>query len=601
MFKKFLESHSFSEYSFKREMFPTINDREFWDAFQNENCIKDAEAELDYDWAPVRATEFMAFKNQGDRMVMEKPYYVRRDHLLLFALAELKENRGRFLPQLVNGLFSTCEESYWGLSAHWLNSLKPGNIPTPAEPYIDLYVGETASHLAMICYLLEEPLSLFCPEILDRVEYELERRVKTPYEQRLDFYWMGYHETPNNWNPWIISNVLTVFLLTERKRSRLNRVLEKMFEEIQFYYDVIPSDGGCDEGALYWNKSGATLFEFVYLLKESTDGKLNMFDDKLLKLNAAYMKKVHIASDLFTNIADSHTTVHLVTMPLVYGFARETDQKDAMNFSSAVLQEKAQDFRSIPYTVRNMRRYVHYSQFMREMMSYPVELPLHGPVEYLEELQVAVLRKGDMIMSVKGGHNKESHNHNDIASFALYDGTTPVLVDVGIDSYTGFHFRPETRYTKVLWTTSSYHNVPKVNGCEQSPGREFAADKFAVEEGKAEISFAGAYAPEAGIEKLTRTINVLESGLECIDEFSFAKGKGSITEVLMSVQDVRVEDNTAIIADKYRVKASAGRIRTEFVPFNDDKLYADWLCDGVTRIIIDAEITDKFVLTVEKI
>ncbi|MBE6532631.1 MAG: hypothetical protein E7676_03865 [Ruminococcaceae bacterium] len=604
MFKKFIENHSFSEYSFKRDLFPKVSDRAFWDAFQNDRCVKDAEAELNYNWPIVLATDFMAFKSKGDRITMENVYFNRRDHLVLFALAELKENRGRFLPQIVNGLFTTCEESYWGISAHWINSLKPGNIPTPAEPYIDLFVGETASNLAMICYLLEEPLKRFCPEILARVEYELEYRVKKPYELRYDFYWMGYHEAPNNWNPWIISNVLTVFLLTERSEARVHRVLEKMFEEIQYYYQTIPSDGGCDEGALYWNKSGATLFEFVYQLKQATDGKLNLFSDRILALNSAYMKKVHISSDIFSNIADSHIIGHNSTMPMVFGFARETNEKSAMNFSAAVYQSKASEIEALPYTIRgmNMRRYIYISEFLRQMESYPVTLPLHGPVEHLSALQVAILRHGEFIMSVKGGHNKESHNHNDIASFTLYDADKPILVDVGIDTYTGFHFRPETRYTVVRWTRTQYHNLPLVNGEEQSPGREFYADSFSVQEDRAEVSFAKAYSADAGIEGLTRTLELCDKGLKCSDSFKFtSEDRKQIREVLMSVLPVKVEDNVAILGDAYIIKANAGKFSSDFVLFNDSRLEEDWGCNGVTRIFIDAECVDELSFTVEKI
>lgn len=602
MFKKFLENHSFSEYLFKRDIFPTVSDRVFWDAFQNDRCVKDAEDALEYRWPIVLATDFMAFKNKGDRMIMENAYFDRRDHLLLFVLAELKENRGRFLPQIVNGLFTTCEESYWGISAHWINSLKPGNIPTPAEPYIDLFVGETAEHLAMICYLLEEPLMRFCPEILARVEYELERRVKKPYELRFDFYWMGYHEVPNNWNPWILSNILTVFLLTERNTARLHRVLEKMFEEIQYYYQTIPLDGGCDEGALYWSKSGASLFEFVYQLKQATDGALNLFSDERLVLNSAYMKKVHISSDVFTNIADSHILGNLPTMPMVFGFARETKEKDAMNFSAAVYQSKSADIEMLPYTIRNLRRYIYQSEFVREMESYHVTLPLHGPVELLPELQVAVLRHGKFTMSVKGGHNKESHNHNDIASFALYDGDTPILVDVGIDTYTGFHFRPETRYTAVRWTRTQYHNLPIVNGEEQSQGREFYADVFSVQEDRAEISFAKAYSSDAKIEKLTRTLELCDKGLKCTDSFKFiSETHRNVREILMSVLGVKIEDNSVVLGDTYRIKFNTGKISSDFVLFNDSKLIADWGCEGVTRIFVDADGFDEISFTVEKI
>jgi hypothetical protein len=190
MFKKYLNEHSLDGYHFNSEIFPSVSDREFWENFQNDTCITEAEKEIEYNWPIIKATDFMEFKKSGNRTVMEKIHFDRRNHLVLFALAELEENKGRFIPAIVNGLFTVCEESFWGLSAHYFMKLE--NIPSPEHPYIDLFAAETAEHLAMIVTLLRRPLLAFCPEIIDRVEYELDRRIKAPYESRYDFGWMGY-------------------------------------------------------------------------------------------------------------------------------------------------------------------------------------------------------------------------------------------------------------------------------------------------------------------------------------------------------------------------------------------------------------------------
>ena len=106
MFTTFMKQHAFSEYDFTTPMFPTVEDRSFWETFPNDECITLAEAALDYSWSVIKATDFMAFKACGDRQIMERPHFDRRRHLTLFVLAELKENKGRFLPQVLNGLFA---------------------------------------------------------------------------------------------------------------------------------------------------------------------------------------------------------------------------------------------------------------------------------------------------------------------------------------------------------------------------------------------------------------------------------------------------------------------------------------------------------------
>ena len=237
MFQAFLEKHRLSEFEFSTELFPTAKNRAFWDAFPSKSILTEAEAAIDYAWPIIRATSFMEFKKSGDRAVMENNYHERRRHLCLFTLAELKENKGRFLPQIVDGIFAICEETFWGLSAHMPHhTYTLEDIPMPNEPYIDLFAAETAAMLSIISKTLEEPLTDFCPRILERIEEELSRRVRSPYIVHRDFIWMGYHKkNVNNWNPWIISNLITTFLLTEKSRARLDRALEKMFVEFVYY------------------------------------------------------------------------------------------------------------------------------------------------------------------------------------------------------------------------------------------------------------------------------------------------------------------------------------------------------------------------------
>ena len=600
MFQQFLKEHSFFEYDFSANIFPSIRDRAFWEAFDNTECISLAESALDYSWPIIKATDFMAFKKTGDRMIMENRHFDRREHLLLFALAELKENEGRFLPQIVNGLFTTCEETFWGLSAHWPDlNLAVENIHRVDDPYVDLFAAETAEHVAMIATLLREPLKDYCPEILDRIDYELDRRIKVPYLSHRDWHWMGYHRAVNNWTPWVLSNLLTVFLLTEKNELRLHRALTKMFIEIEFYYAGLPADGGCDEGPSYWDHAGGTLFQFVYQLKQATNGKLNFFDDEKLGRIAAYMKKAHVVSDLFVNVADAHASGHAFSMPILYGFARETKQADLMNFSAAVYQEKACALRPLSHGVRNLRRLIYHSEFVKEIATYSVQLPLHGAVEHLPEMQLAVLRKGSMILSAKGGHNSEHHNHNDVGSFTLYDGTVPVLVDVGINTYSRATFRPETRYTAIPWTQSPYHNLPVVNGIGQKNGGKYRADRFAVEDTQLEISFAKAYPAEAGLAELSRSLTLTESGICCTDCFASEKPL-AVCEVLMSVLPVRIENGAALLGDCYRVSAEGSILTTELVPFDDAKLESDWKAKGVTRIQFSFENAKKITLTVEK-
>lgn len=603
MFQKFLNEHDLSEFTFRGDIFPTVEDRAFWDAFQNEECVTLAEAALDYGWPIIKATDFMEFKKSGNRKIMSDIHFDRRYHLTLFTLAELKENKGRFLPQLVNGIFTICEETFWGLSAHTIyDKIERLDLPTPAEPYIDLFAAETAEHLSMIATLLQKPMEAYCPEILDRIRYEIDRRILTPYESRFDFSWMGHRKrTPGNWNPWILSNVLTVVLQADYPVHRKLRMLRRILIQSQIYYESLPADGGCDEGPGYWNHAGAALFQIVYQLKLATDGEINFFGDEKLAKIAGYPKVVHIDSDVFYNTGDAIPRGHLEGITMLYGFGRETRQPELMNFSAAIHQQMGDDT-ALKHTTLTLRRLIMNSEFVREMDAYSVTYPLHSALEYLPQLQLAMLHNGSLTLGAKGGHNDQHHNHNDVGSFSLNDGATPLLVDVGIGTYTRFTFQKATRYTMIPWTRSVNHNLPIMNGAEQPFGEQFRADGFSADEEKISISFASAYPEEAGIAKLDRTLFLSDTTMTCTDRFAWKdENTATVTEVLMAVLPARVEENAVILGEKYRLEASCGKMDIEFIPFRDEKLEEAWDCEGINRITITADKVTEICIKVEKL
>ena len=593
MFKSFLASHSLSEYDFTHRIFPDISDREYWDNYSGTGIIESAEKYLDYSWPPIKASHFMEFKRSGNRVCMEDVHFERRAALTALAMGELKENKGRFLSQIVDGLFSICEESYWGLSAHWYKEV--GNIPTPYAPYIDLFAAETAEHLAMACYLLRTPLLDFCPEILERVDRELEIRIKAPYLAHKDFHWMGYEIKPANWNPWILSNILTVLLLSEKDKKRLELALLKTFCEIQHYYDAIPSDGGCDEGVHYWDRAGGALFEFVYQLKLASGGALDMFGDEKLRNMGLYMKNAHIYGAHFITFADSSRTKKTHLIPLIYGYGKETDALILKKLAKAVFFDS--DTKEFEPGV-NIRRNILFHDLYTDMLSgADADGFIKEKLSVMNELQVATLSEGEWILAAKGGHNAESHNHNDVGSFCLYRNGEAVLCDVGTGVYSRKNFSPQ-RY-EIPWVRSLTHNLPLVNGFEEKNGAEYAADLFEAEEGKVKISFAGAYPEDAAINSLIRTCALTSSGLSYTDEYKFYGKENKVTEALVTTLSPRIVGDRVILDERYSVSANGSVPKIEFISFEGDRnLTSAWGCDGLFRITLEFENVESVTVTV---
>ena len=105
-----------------------------------------------YSWPSIHATDYMAFSRTGNRVNFENIYFERRTALNSLALAECVEGEGRFLDEIVNGIFALCEESAWQLPAH--NSYARGApqepLPESSRPVLDLFACETGAHLACI-------------------------------------------------------------------------------------------------------------------------------------------------------------------------------------------------------------------------------------------------------------------------------------------------------------------------------------------------------------------------------------------------------------------------------------------------------------------
>ena len=107
----------------------------------------------------------------------------------------------------------------------------------------------------------------------------------------------------------------------------------------------------------------------------------------------------------------------------------------------------------------------------------PGEPPLVAGV-WLPGTQVGLARTTGgtargLTLAIKGGHNGEHHNHNDVGSVVVAVDGVPVLVDAGRPTYTAQTFGPD-RYA--IWTMrSSWHNVPEIRGTQQGQGRRFRA------------------------------------------------------------------------------------------------------------------------------
>ena len=470
---------------------------------------------MDKPWTTLPWTVFAEFKTIGNRVNYETLSFEKRRQLAALVMAEVMEGKGRFLNSIINGVGSFCEETWWGIPAHYSKA-----VPQAELQEVDLFNAETASLIAWTRYMLEEQFMAFAPELCQRIDRELERRMLRPALAK-NYWWKT---AGMNWNPWICSNWLTCVLISEKDEARKAEAIGQIRKATRAFIDAYPDDGGCDEGPAYWDRAAASLFEVLRLLPDLPG------DEPKIRKMAAYAYKTYIGNDYCVNFADAHENRAAQQVNIVYPFGLWLGDKTMREFGAylairkqalqnpAALYDKSGNFPTLG-------RELFFLWHIRELMAEEPREPLLKD-SWLPDLQIMTARSQNMFVAMKGGTNGESHNHNDVGSFIVYtpsvipnsqfsilhSPSSPLFIDPGVGEYTAKTFGND-RYD--IWTMQSgYHNLPQINGTDQSAGKQYAAKVVSHSDGRLCLDIAGAYPPEAAVKSWKRTV---------------AAGKGTVT------------------------------------------------------------------------
>jgi hypothetical protein len=480
-----------------------------------------------------------------------------------------------------------AEQTTWSASAHLSLQEAGAGLPDVEEPIIDLSVGEVSSLLSWIHHFLSAEFDKINPLISKRIEYEIKHKVLDVYDEREDFWWMNFEpgRTVNNWNVWVNHNMLTTILLMEKDPERKVRNIYKTMRSVDKFINYYHEDGGCDEGPGYWGHAGGAMYEYLELLHMSTGGKIDIFDQEVIKNIGKYIYRAQISYPYVINFADA--SARSGSRPgVVYRYGQRIGDP-VMQAYGAFLAEKAGWEETIPggnleATLMNLFR-------LEEINRAEAREPLIGDF-FLPGLQVCGARDKEgssegFFFAAKGGHNQESHNHNDVGNFILYYNGQPAVIDVGVGTYTRQTFSSQ-RYE--IWTMQSqYHNAPTVNGIQQSPGRQYRAENVAFEKKGTSVRFqadiAGAYPEEARVGNWYRTIRFQRGkSLTLTEAFRLEKSLGNTSVNFMTPlvpeQEadgiLRLKGNGFTLTMRYNPKKTALKIEEKQV--EDSRLKNNW-------------------------
>ena len=605
--------------------YPRCAERAAWDSLPEATrtaCIAAGERLLGEPWPMLPAAEILAFRRDGNRRRYETPYFARRRALVALVLAECCEGRGRFIDEIVNGFWCLCEETSWCLPAHIGGLAEHAGLPDPLVPVVDLFAAESGSLVAWTLYLLGDELGAVSTLLPARLGREIEQRIIEPALARDDFWWMGLDDPGrmlNNWTPWIVSNWLVCTLLTDEHVGRRTASVFKAAGCLDRFLVRMPADGGCDEGPSYWGRAAASVLDALETLKSASRGALDFYGDPLIRALGRYMVAAHISDNWFVNFADAGARF---TPPAhsIYGYGVRTGDNDLMRLGAYFWQQAQAGTRNTadPNRDRNWRFGVRaaggrgdatidfgsdLNRSLQAIFRFPVTLSVETPPpmirdSWLPDTQVVTARDRagsaeGWFVAAKGGHNAESHNHNDIGSFIIFHDGAPLIVDAGVGEYTRQTFGPE-RYK--IWTMrSSFHSLlPVLDGVEQQVGAAYRSRDVAYEAGDERMRFSldlrDAYPSEARIGQWRREIELVRGDRVTVtDNYTLTAEIGEIALMLLTPSAPSLENDGRVRLDSQMlpeaVASAAGTVSFEAegvevtlgdIPIDDTRLSPVW-------------------------
>jgi hypothetical protein len=549
--------------------------------------IAAGEAVLNETYPALTATAYLAYSRTGDRAAFEADYFARRRMLNAVVLAECVEGQGRFLDRIVDGVWLLCEESGWQLPAH--NSYERGGkrlaLPDPTRSVIDLFAAETGAQLAVLAQLLAHALP---DEVVARIDRELEQRIYRPYLDQ-HFWWMGDGDEPmNNWTVWCTQNVLLSVFTRPTPQELRRAVIVKAAGSLDAFLKDYGEDGACEEGVLYYRHAGLCLFNAMVVLDAVAPGCFAaLWREPKVRNIAEYIVNMHVDGRRYFNFADSSAVVERCG-------ARE------FLFGRAVGSETLADFAAEDWAAeRELTLPDEINLFYRVQAAFAVAaLEAHrgAPVRkrdvFLPSIGLMVARDEHFALAVKAGDNGDSHNHNDVGSVIVYKDGRPVLIDVGVETYTKKTFSA-ARYD--IWTMqSAFHNLPTFEGVMQRDGADYAARdvKTTFEESYALIGMelAGAYPDEAGVHSYHRSAALQKGcGVTILDTWY---GDRQPTLSLMFAEEPVIEATRIVLPGLATIALEgAGAPTVETIPITDARLRWAWP-DTLYRVLVPLEGMD---------
>ena len=560
--------------------------------------IKDtANKHLDEAYPQITATDYMRLVRDGNRSEYEKKYFAKRFKLTSLTAEFLCELSGedkspkieRLLDEIINGIWSICEETSWCLPAHntYIRDTPQIILPDITKPVMDLFACETGATLSMIYYLLRDQLDKVSPLICERICLEVNKRIIKPYIST-HFWWMGNGMEPMcNWTVWCTQNTLLCTFLLPSDSDTRREIFDKACYGIDCFLKDYGNDGCCDEGAQYYRHAGLCLFGCLDILNSVTDGHFaSLFDDVKIKNIAEFIVNVHIGDKYYVNFSDCSTVAgNCGVREYLFGKLCKLQRLSDLaihDFAEGIENGTLFEDESVRL---NLYYRIQTIFFSSDILNCVPADSTHDLADiFYESVGVCILRNDSFTLAVKSGDNDDSHNHNDTGSIILFKGLDPIFIDIGPETYTKKTFSTK-RYE--IWTIQScYHNLPTIDGLDQMAGSTFKASDVKVDIDNPKfkhisMNILGAYPINSSLT-YTRSaaIDMMNNSVILSDTCSIAPSdlKNGIILNFITYHKPQIDESlhTITIGSANVTYEGASSAVIEVLPITDERLKKAW-------------------------
>ena len=496
------------------------SDREAWDALAGHRAFRDAVARAEKHLRELPADLpddlYLDFSRTGNRTRWQERVGQLDRRFRDLVLGECVEHAGRFLPAIRECIGVYAAQRTWVLPAHdrSLANFEGRTIE------IDLRAALLAWDLATADWLLGDRLG---QETRGLIREQVGRRVLDPFTEmqlgrRPAAHWMS---TTNNWNAVCHAGVVGAALAIVPQRQRRAFFVAAARANTRRFLEGFTPDGYCSEGVSYWNYGFGHYVLLAETVYRAAGGRLDLLAGEDVRRPAGYGVGIEIIDGVFPAFADcpvtassSRSVLHLLQRRIGLG-------RPDLEASDPVTTET-----SLPAAMI----YAFPSPGPTASASAPAGTPVRPLRSWFRHAGVLIGRPAAgsgtrMGVALKGGHNAEHHNHNDVGSFVVVVGGRPVLLDPGGEVYTARTFSDRRYESRLL--NSWGHPVPVVDGRLQRTGAEARAEVVSTEFTDAHDTLVldlGAAYDVPGLRSLRRTFVYAREGagsLTVIDEAAF--------------------------------------------------------------------------------